>query len=189
MDGAAGGIGRGVVMPVATDRGDDAQRSSVEFTITLDDVKYPVVVDGDRVTINGRPFTVEVGEENRVLVDGIAHDVTLDGDTAHVDDASYTMEVTGLSLGRAAPPMAAPTALAEVEAGAGAVVAIMPGKITRVMVLEGQQVQQGEAVCVLEAMKMENELRAEQDGVVKGVYVKPGDDVEKDQVLVELDAR
>ena len=47
----------------------------------------------------------------------------------------------------------------------------------------------GEAVCVLEAMKMENELRSERDGVVKTVHVKPGDDVEKDQVLVEVEAR
>jgi propionyl-CoA carboxylase alpha chain len=65
----------------------------------------------------------------------------------------------------------------------------MPGKITRVMVADGQDVQQGEAVCVLEAMKMENELRAERDGVVKVVHVKPGDDVEKGQVLVEIEAK
>jgi propionyl-CoA carboxylase alpha chain len=57
------------------------------------------------------------------------------------------------------------------------------------MVSEGQEVQKGEAVCVLEAMKMENELRAERDGIVKAVHVKPGDDVEKDQVLVEIEAR
>jgi biotin carboxyl carrier protein len=64
----------------------------------------------------------------------------------------------------------------------------MPGKITRVMVAPGQDVQRGDAVCVLEAMKMENELRAERGGVVKAVHVKPGDDVEKDQVLVEVEA-
>jgi pyruvate carboxylase subunit B len=42
-------------------------------------------------------------------------------------------------------------------------------------------------VCVLEAMKMENELHARQAGTVKAVYVKPGDDVEKDQVLAEIE--
>jgi pyruvate carboxylase subunit B len=63
----------------------------------------------------------------------------------------------------------------------------MPGQIIRVMVEQGQEVQNGEPVCVLEAMKMENELHAHQDGVVKAVHVQPGDDVEKDQVLVEIE--
>jgi pyruvate carboxylase subunit B len=73
------------------------------------------------------------------------------------------------------------------EAGAGAVMAIMPGKIIRVMVEVGQEVAEGEAICVLEAMKMENELHARQAGTVKALYVKPGDDVEKDQVLAEIE--
>ncbi|MGD2147109.1 MAG: biotin/lipoyl-binding protein, partial [Anaerolineae bacterium] len=106
-----------------------------------------------------------------------------------VADASYPLEVTGLSVGRAdqaAAPAAAPAA---VKAGPGAIVAIMPGKITRIVVEEGQEVHVGDAVCVLEAMKMENELRSERDGVVKSIHVKPGDDVEKDQVLVEVESR
>ncbi|MGD2176990.1 MAG: biotin/lipoyl-binding protein, partial [Anaerolineae bacterium] len=140
-------------------------------------------------TVNGRPFTVEVAEDGAVLVDGISHDVTVEGATVTVGEESYAMEVTGLSLGRATPAAVGLAVPAEVEAGAGAVVAIMPGKITRVMVADGQDVQQGEAVCVLEAMKMENELRAERDGVVKVVHVKPGDDVEKGQVLVEIEAK
>jgi biotin carboxyl carrier protein len=63
----------------------------------------------------------------------------------------------------------------------------MPGQVTRVMVVEGQEVEENEAVCVLEAMKMENELRADRGGVVKAVHVAPGDDVEKGQVLVEIE--
>ena len=63
----------------------------------------------------------------------------------------------------------------------------MPGKIIRVMVEVGQQVEEGEPVCVLEAMKMENELYARQSGSVQAVHVKPGDDVEKNQVLVEIE--
>jgi biotin carboxyl carrier protein len=181
------------MMAVMADGADGGRRPPMEFTITLDDVEYPVVVDGGRtppwkVTVNGRPFTVEVLGERETLVDGIAYDVTLEGDTARVGDESYKMQVTGLSVGRAAPAAVKLAAPAEVEAGAGAVVAIMPGKITRVLVAKSQEVQKGEAVCVLEAMKMENELRAERDGTVKAVHVEAGDDVEKDQVLVEIEA-
>jgi biotin carboxyl carrier protein len=63
----------------------------------------------------------------------------------------------------------------------------MPGKIIRVMVEPGQKVEEGDPVCVLEAMKMENELHAQRSGTVRAVHVKPGDDVEKDQVLVEIE--
>jgi len=76
---------------------------------------------------------------------------------------------------------------ASTAAGPGAVLAVMPGKVVRVMVEPGQEVQEGDSVCVLEAMKMENELLAGRSGTVRAVHAKPGDDVEKDQVLVEIE--
>jgi biotin carboxyl carrier protein len=63
----------------------------------------------------------------------------------------------------------------------------MPGLVVRVAVEEGSRVEAGAALVVLEAMKMENELRAQTGGVVKGVRVKPGQPVEKGQVLVEFE--
>jgi biotin carboxyl carrier protein len=160
-----------------------------EFALTLDNVEYPVVVEGDTITVNGRPFTVEFADDGMVLVDGIAYDVALEGEMATVGGESYEIQVSGLSVTHLAPSpdpsgMAVPR---PVGAGAGAVLAIMPGKIVRVLVEPGQQVEEGSPVCVLEAMKMENELRARQTGTVRVVHVKPGDDVEKDQVLIEIE--
>ena len=160
-----------------------------EFTITLDGVEYPIIAEGDSVSVNGRPFTVEVDAEDSILVDGIAYDAALEGETATVSGQTYKVEVRGLSLSTVAPS-ALPseiTAPSAVEAGSGAVLAIMPGKIVRVLVEPGEGVAEGQPVCVLEAMKMENELQARQSGTVRGVYVKPGDDVEKDQVLIEIE--
>ncbi len=160
-----------------------------EFTLTLDSVEYPVVAAGDTITVNDRPFAVEVTEDGAVLVDGIVYDVTLEGETATVSGEAHTVQVSGLAVTAAvpAPTPSGPAAPAAVEAGAGAVLAIMPGKIIRVMVEVGQQAAEGQPVCVLEAMKMENELHARQSGTVRAVHVKPGDDVEKDQVLVEIE--
>ncbi|HET91994.1 MAG TPA: acetyl-CoA carboxylase biotin carboxyl carrier protein subunit [Chloroflexi bacterium] len=126
-------------------------------------------------------------DDGQVLVDGIAYDITLERETAVVGGESYPVQVTGLTLTAAAPLPAVALAAPVVEAGAGAVLAIMPGKIIRVMVEVGQTVEEGKPVCVLEAMKMENELNARQGGTVKAVHVQPGDDVEKDQVLVEIE--
>ncbi|PTS90625.1 biotin/lipoyl-containing protein, partial [Caulobacter sp. HMWF009] len=61
----------------------------------------------------------------------------------------------------------------------------MPGLVVSMDVAEGQQVREGEVVCVLEAMKMQNIIRAERDGTVKAVNARAGDPVAADQVLVE----
>jgi len=62
----------------------------------------------------------------------------------------------------------------------------MPGLVVSMDVIAGQQVREGEVVCVLEAMKMQNIIRAERDGVVKAVNAKGGDPVAADEVLVEF---
>ena len=62
----------------------------------------------------------------------------------------------------------------------------MPGLVVSMDVVTGQQIREGEVVCVLEAMKMQNIIRAERDGVVKAVNAKGGDPVAADEVLVEL---
>ncbi len=62
----------------------------------------------------------------------------------------------------------------------------MPGLVVSIDVAANQEVKSGEAVCIIEAMKMQNIIRAERDGVVKSVNVKVGDPVAADDVLVEL---
>jgi len=67
------------------------------------------------------------------------------------------------------------------------VVCPMPGLVVSVEVQEGQEVKAGQPVAVVEAMKMENVIRAEADGVIKSVPVKPGDTVAADDALAELE--
>jgi biotin carboxyl carrier protein len=166
-----------------------------EFTLVLEDTEYSVLVEGDTITVNGRPFVVEASGDGAVVVDGITYDVALEGDRATVGGESYAVQVSGLPLktgasgcfvSAASLASGDPDAPRAVEPGTGAVLAIMPGKVIRLLVKPGQEVQEGQAVCVLEAMKMENELQARQSGAVQVVHVEPGDDVEKGQVLVEI---
>jgi propionyl-CoA carboxylase alpha subunit len=63
----------------------------------------------------------------------------------------------------------------------------MPGLLTQVIVDEGQEVKAGEPLAVVEAMKMENVLRAERDGRVAKLCAKPGDSLAVDQVILEFD--
>ena len=62
----------------------------------------------------------------------------------------------------------------------------MPGMVLRVLVSDGQPINKGDAILVLEAMKMENILKSPSDGIVKKIHVAKGDKVEKNQVMVNL---
>jgi pyruvate carboxylase subunit B len=64
----------------------------------------------------------------------------------------------------------------------------MPGMIVRLNVKEGDQVRAGQGLVVMEAMKMENELRAAASGTVLRVLVSPGNAVEKGAILLEMEA-
>jgi len=63
----------------------------------------------------------------------------------------------------------------------------MPGMVLNVMVANGQSIKKGDAIVVLEAMKMENILKSPADGIVKKILVVKGDKVEKNQIMVNLD--
>ena len=62
----------------------------------------------------------------------------------------------------------------------------MPGLVVSMDVRAGDEVKEGQVICVIEAMKMQNILRAERDGVVKTVGAKAGDSVAADDVLAEF---
>ena len=62
----------------------------------------------------------------------------------------------------------------------------MPGLVVSIAVTPGQEVKAGETLAVVEAMKMENVLRAERDGTVKAVFAKKGDSLAVDAVILEF---
>lgn len=86
-----------------------------------------------------------------------------------------TRSIRDLSAANAAP------------AGPAPVLAPMPGLIVRVNVSPGDSVEAGQGVIVMEAMKMENELRATSGGAVRRVLVSPGTAVEKGALLLEME--
>ena len=97
----------------------------------------------------------------------------------------------GASTGAAPVAKAAPKAAPKAAAPAGAQGAVkvnapMPGKILKVNVNAGTAVKKGDVLLVLEAMKMENEICAPQDGTVATVECAVGDSVESGKVLVSM---
>ena len=119
-----------------------------------------------------------------------------------VNGVAYEVEVEEVAAGESAAPAAAPKAAAPAPKAAPAakpaapkaapvangtkVNAPMPGTILDVKVAQGQAVKKGDILCILEAMKMENEILAPQDGTVAQVNVTKGASVNSGDALVVL---
>ncbi|MBR3057440.1 MAG: biotin/lipoyl-binding protein [Clostridiales bacterium] len=125
-----------------------------------------------KITLNGKAYEIEVEEIS-------------------ASEAKTASEKAPVSAPAAkAAPVAAPAAkapAASVSGGAGCVNAPMPGTILRVNKNVGDSVNAGEAVVVLEAMKMENDISSPKAGVVKALFVNKGDTVASGQVLFEVE--
>ncbi|MBI4299640.1 MAG: acetyl-CoA carboxylase biotin carboxyl carrier protein subunit [Chloroflexi bacterium] len=114
--------------------------------------------------------------------------VTVNGEVYHVE---LTQE--GASAAQVAPaaPPAPPAAGAEpvdrapVHNG-NRITAPMPGKILEVLVKVGDSISYGDEICILEAMKMQQSIRAPRAGVVKGIGCAPGQSVAYGHLLIEL---
>ena len=114
----------------------------------------------------------------RVTVNGVAYEVSVE----EINETSAPAAAPAAPKAPPAAPKAAPAAT--VPAGANAVKAPMPGNILKVAVKAGDSVKKGALLCVLEAMKMENEILAPADGTIDTVAVAPGATVATDAVLV-----
>ena len=162
------------------------------------------------VTVNGTDVVVELDGENARagdssvrarlsnLDDGPERVLTL-GDEVHrvfvrpgETRGNYTLWVDGFRFdvealderSRAIRELSSATAAPK---GPAPLVAPMPGMIVRVNVAEGDVIQAGQGLVVMEAMKMENELRAPSAGAVRRVLVAPGTAVEKGALLLEME--
>ncbi len=114
----------------------------------------------------------------KITVNGVSYDVQVE----EVDGASPT---TASAPAPAAAPKAAPKKAASPAKG-DPVTSPMPGTILNVPVKEGQSVKTGDVLVVLEAMKMENEIKAAKDGTILSVAVSKGESVDTGALLVTI---
>ena len=148
------------------------------FRLRVNDKLYTVEIEGPpqaptSVTVNGQAFQVELERETPAEVRGPA-----------------VAARPAQPEGRESPAPPTPTRArpgAPIAIGAKQVTAPMPGKIVAIKVKVGDRVKYGDELCALEAMKMEQSIRATQEGVVKEIKVTVGQVVPYGSVLIEFE--
>ena len=138
-----------------------------------------------KYTIDGKEYNVTIGEidENNVAsisVNGSDYNVQMEKEA----EPEKKKVVLGKPVDNSTETEATPSANVNTN---NAVKAPLPGTITAINVEVGQEVKAGDAVVVLEAMKMENNILSEKNGVVKFIAVEPGQAVLQDDVLIDFE--
>lgn len=166
----------------------------MKYIVTVDGRRVEVDLAGDRATVDGRELPVSLRD-----VPGTPVRLVMLGDDVHrvvvrrregrgryvlwLDGYTYEVE----AFDERTQHIRDLTAQSSRPAGPAPLIAPMPGLVVRVSVGAGDEVAAGQGLVVMEAMKMENELRAPGAGRVKTVHVAAGTAVEKGALLIELE--
>ena len=135
-------------------------------------VEHVPVAEGMLLRFRNRSFTVHIehvpkeGTAYRVNVNGTSISLDLEDEKAALMRSLESDKATKLHSALLRSPM--------------------PGRITKVLVTEGELIEAGQGVLILEAMKMENEIKSPSAGIVKSIRVKDADAVEKNAILIEI---
>jgi biotin carboxyl carrier protein len=159
------------------------QTHRIEVQELEEDHLYRVIIDGKEITVDGRKLTAHmysllIGNQSFTV------DVTTKDDNYTVASAGKSFQLRVLDERRAARPGEGGSAG---RAGGKEIRSFMPGKVVEVLVAVGDEVSKDQGVLIVEAMKMENEVRAAADGKVKEIRVSPGQAVESGELLVVLE--
>ena len=165
----------------------------MRYYVTIRDTTVEVDLEPEGVQVNGKAVEtdlvrVEGTDIHSLLVDGVSHRLV----ARREGQGSWRLFLRGQMLEvdvvdertRAIREM---TGSAAVQSGPKPVRAPMPGLVVKVDVEPGQEVEPGQGVVIVEAMKMENELTSEAGGRVATVHVTEGQVVEKDEILIEFE--
>ena len=167
----------------------------MKYFATVNDQTYEIDIDHHgRVTIDGQELSADmrlVGGTNlySLIVENTSHEVVLDPDSeAHT---TYSVMTGGVRyLVKVQDERSRRLALVDRSLrppdGELLIKAPIPGLVVKVPAQPGQEVREGDTLVILEAMKMENELRAPRDGVVHEVKASPGAQVQLGQTLLSL---
>ncbi|MES2177709.1 MAG: biotin/lipoyl-containing protein [Gemmatimonadota bacterium] len=166
----------------------------MKYIVKVGDREVEVLLDADVVTVDGVSYVAHASE-----LEGTPVRMVTIGDEVHrvvarrgATRGRYTLWLDGFryeveALDERTRAIRELSGAGAGQSGPAPLIAPMPGMIVRIAVQVGDSVQPGQGLVVMEAMKMENELRATTAGTVKAVLAQIGSAVEKGAILLELE--
>jgi biotin carboxyl carrier protein len=160
--------------------------------IHWNDQQFEPTIDGSSAEIKGDKWELIPQGNNRALLVGPQNTLSIDVVSVNREERSVTIQYKGMKQEfKVSEPLdellksmgldnAMQTKIAELKAP-------MPGLVLDILVSPGQAVQKGEKLLVLEAMKMENAIKAPADATISAVRCEKGQAVDKNQVLLSFD--
>jgi biotin carboxyl carrier protein len=164
----------------------------MKYISTVNDIDYTIeIIDERHISVNGRALTVDFNSVSGQPV----YSLLMDGQSveAYVYPGEEKWEV--LLMGRQFQVMVEDEREKRLKAAAGGSVsesgefhlkAPMPGMVVSILVEEGQEIEKGQVMLILESMKMQNELKSPRAGTVGRVRVRAGESVEQKQTLLSV---
>ncbi len=163
------------------------------YTVKVNNKEFHIESDDKQQSIDGKQFDADVLEFKKGKFHIIRDNRSFEAEIIRVNKEDKTVII---KVNNTIYPVSVKDKYDEllqeigIDAAGGKKVndikAPMPGMVLKVMVESGQKIQKGDAIVILEAMKMENILKAPADGVIKKIHILKGDKVEKNQVLINL---
>jgi biotin carboxyl carrier protein len=160
----------------------DGKERDIEV-IQCDEHRYRVLVDGKPHEVDARNCGSDLLS---ILIDNTSYDISFSLDETNVQlnfrNRYFNIEI----LDERRMRMRGVRSDLDIS-GPEIIKTSMPGKVVKVLVEQGQKVESGTGIIIIEAMKMENEIHCRNTGVVKAVHVNAGQAVESDVALVEIE--
>ena len=134
-----------------------------KFKFKINGSEYEVLINEieqniAEIEVNGTPFTVEIEKQDKVS-----------------------------SMNRKAAGKVASIKTPSRSVVASAIKAPLPGNVVKILVSNGQNVKRGDVLLTMESMKMENNILAEHDGIIRHIHVQPGQSVMQDDLLIDFE--
>ncbi len=163
----------------------------MKYVTTINDTSFEIEILKDgTLTVNGEPREVDflaLGPSlYSVIMDNRAYEVVVEEREGNYELLMQGRLYTGDVLDERALLLAARRGGLVSDSGELSIKAPMPGLIVAVTVAEGDEVEKGQTVVILESMKMQNELKAPRSGVVQRISVQAGQSVEQHKLLITL---
>jgi len=166
----------------------------MEYFVCIKDKKYTIEFDNnvdvpDTIKINGKKKRIDFQLESTsdivsLILNDTIHELHFKEDGEFINSSYKSKEIT-LKVETKREQMLRKYSESEsAEIGVLNIVAPMPGLVVKVMKNEGEKVKKGEGVVIVEAMKMENEVKSIKHGIIGEIKVKEGDKVDKNQVMI-----